>query len=414
MPDTPPVADTNRELQWQSRCLMVLTVLAIAYALHVLSGVLIPFVLALFFTVGLTPLLDLIERRLNASRFVAVTISFLLSIVLLTLLSLAIGSSVNSLAQDDKYQESVIATGKTLVGVAKRYNLIAMVDDDQSVVKKMVADGSDSSASDESEGGATSEDGSQATDSAGPEQGQDLQAVGEQAAESSAPMKQLLEGLRDTTQEMQKWLLGEMLGLFSTLSMVLLYMFFMLLGASGGVRPTEGVWPTVEDKLREYVVLKSFISVVTGVSVWLVMIFFGVPLAMVMGLLTFLLNFIPNFGPLITCVLPLPVIWMMPTPVEGETIGMTLLGKAIASVLVCGVQLIGGNVIEPKMMGDSFELHPITVLLALVLWGAIWGFVGMLLAVPITAAIKILLDRVDRTRAIAQVMAGDLEAIRVG
>jgi len=187
---------------------------------------------------------------------------------------------------------------------------------------------------------------------------------------------------------------------------VLLFMFFLILGASGGVRPSEGLWPVVEAKLREYVLLKSVISVFTGLAVWLVLALFGVPLAVLMGLLTFLLNFIPNFGPLVTCVLPLPLIWMHPA--------MSVTSKIVASVLVCGVQLASGNVVEPKMMGDSFELHPITVLLALMLWGAIWGFVGMLLAVPITAALKILLMRVDRTRSIARLMGGDLGAIRVG
>ena len=65
---------------------------------------------------------------------------------------------------------------------------------------------------------------------------------------------------------------------------------------------------------------------------------FGVPLAILMGLLTFLLNYIPNFGPLVTCILPLPLIWLSPE--------LSLVAMIAASVLACGVQLVGGNVIE--------------------------------------------------------------------
>ena len=125
-----------------------------------------------------------------------------------------------------------------------------------------------------------------------------------------------------------------------------------------------------------------------------------------MGLLTFLLNYIPNFGPLVTCILPLPLIWLSPD--------LSLTAMIAVSILVCGVQFVSGNVIEPRMMGSSFDLHPIVVLLALMLWYAIWGFVGMLLAVPITASLKVFLERIPRTEAVARLMAGDLSRLKVG
>ena len=72
------------------------------------------------------------------------------------------------------------------------------------------------------------------------------------------------------------------------------------------------------------------------------------------------------------------------------------------------VQMTIGNAIEPKLYGEGLELHPVTVLLSLAFWGLLWGIVGMVLAVPITASLRIVLMRFETTRPIGQIMAGDL------
>jgi AI-2 transport protein TqsA len=66
-----------------------------------------------------------------------------------------------------------------------------------------------------------------------------------------------------------------------------------------------------------------------------------------------------------------------------------------------------GNLIEPKLMGEGLDLHPVTILLALSFWGLLWGIVGMFLATPITAAIRIVLMQFDTLRPIANLLAGD-------
>ena len=68
------------------------------------------------------------------------------------------------------------------------------------------------------------------------------------------------------------------------------------------------------------------------------------------------------------------------------------------------IQLISGNVVEPKLMGDSSDLHPVTILLALMFWGMMWGIIGMFLATPITAAIKIVMERFEPTKKLADIM----------
>lgn len=194
--------------------------------------------------------------------------------------------------------------------------------------------------------------------------------------------------------------------LSGSLGVAPIYMLFLLLGARHSYDEQEELRGMVESKLRKYIVLKTLISIGTGVAVWTVLAIFGVPLTLLMGQLTFLLNYIPNFGPLVTCLLLLPLIWLSPDLSLGSMIA--------ASVLSCGVQLVSGNVIETRMIGSSFELHRIVVLLALMVWFAIWGVVGMLLAVPITAALKVILQRIERSEPIARVLAGDLGVLTLG
>lgn len=344
------LAPLGLELRWQSLCLLVLTVLAVGYALYTLRPVLVPFILAVFLTVGLAPLLDLIERRLHANRLIAVAVAFVLGLVGISLLGFLISTSVRSLEADSgKYTENIGATLEATSINLEKFGF------------KHAAES--------------------------------LHNVAENIGEQLARLWQYALGV----------LQRAMIDLLGTLAMVLIFMFFLLLGASGQVRPTEGLWSIMEAKFREYLVVKTVISVFTGLAFGLVLWLFDVPLAFVMGLLAFLLNYIPNVGPIIASLLPIPLI--LATPELG------FLRSIFAIALSSGVQVISGNVIEPKMMGDSFELHPIVILLSLMLWGMIWGIVGMLLAVPITAAIKIVLEKIDRTRPIAELMAGRLDAI---
>ena len=114
--------------------------------------------------------------------------------------------------------------------------------------------------------------------------------------------------------------------------------------------------------------------------------------------MAFLLNFVPNVGPLVASLIPIPLIILDP---NGSITWMVT-----TITVICSIQLISGNLVEPKIMGNSSDLHPVTILLALMFWGMMWGVIGMFLATPITAAVKIVLERIDQTRPIASLMAG--------
>ncbi|MEK6233916.1 MAG: AI-2E family transporter, partial [Planctomycetales bacterium] len=201
------------------------------------------------------------------------------------------------------------------------------------------------------------------------------------------------ELLRDGVAKLSQALIG----LLSSSVVVLIYVFFLLLGA-GDVNVTSAAWREIDAQIRSYLVLKTMISLITGIVFGLALWLFGVRMAITFGLLAFLLNYIPNIGPLIASLLPIPFIVLHP--------GATVPWMAGAIVVTSGIQVVSGNVVEPKMMGKSFDLHPVVVLLALMFFGMVWGIVGMFLATPIIAGVKIVLERIEATKPLANLMAG--------
>jgi AI-2 transport protein TqsA len=89
---------------------------------------------------------------------------------------------------------------------------------------------------------------------------------------------------------------------------------------------------------------------------------------------------------------------------------------AIAGVflLPAAIQVGIGNVLEPLVMGENLDLHPVTILMSLIFWGLLWGIVGMLLATPIMAVLKIIFIRLEITRPIAELLAGRLPNLATG
>ncbi|MEM1068072.1 MAG: AI-2E family transporter [Planctomycetota bacterium] len=186
------------------------------------------------------------------------------------------------------------------------------------------------------------------------------------------------------------------ISMVSTSVVVLIYVFFLLIGTPTA-HHTE-TYREVDYQIRSYLALKTIISIFTGLSFGLALKLFGVPMSFTFGVMAFLLNFVPNVGPLVASLLPIPLILLDPSG--------SLTWMITTITVICAIQLISGNLVEPKIMGDSSDLHPVTILLALMFWGMMWGIIGMFLATPITAAVKIVLERIDQTKPLANLMAG--------
>jgi AI-2 transport protein TqsA len=201
-----------------------------------------------------------------------------------------------------------------------------------------------------------------------------------------------------------KMLLGTTNAIVDLLSnglLVLIFVVFLLLGSGGRPRAPTSTWTAIETPIKRFLVTKGIISAATGAMVGSVLSLLGVDLALVFGLFAFLLNFIPSIGSVIATLLPLPVVIASP--------GISPTAAVLAIAIPGVIQFSIGNIIEPKVMGESLDLHPVVILLNLMIWGMLWGIVGMLLSTPILVVIKILCERFEGTRWLAAVLAGRIE-----
>ncbi|MCB9370505.1 AI-2E family transporter [Candidatus Woesearchaeota archaeon] len=152
----------------------------------------------------------------------------------------------------------------------------------------------------------------------------------------------------------------------------------------------------IEESIRSYLGIKALVSLGTALGSGLVMFFFQVDYVLLFSLLTFFLNFIPNIGSFIA----VAIVVLFQIFASGFSSSLFLL-----LALLVLVQIIFGNILEPKIAGKQLELSPIIILLSLFFWGTIWGIGGMLFAVPLTSIIKIVLQNIDATKSVVRYLS---------
>jgi predicted PurR-regulated permease PerM len=131
--------------------------------------------------------------------------------------------------------------------------------------------------------------------------------------------------------------------------------------------------------VNRYLVIKTLVSILTGVLITCWMWVLGVDFPILWGVCAFLLNFVPNIGSIIAAV---PAVLLAFVQLGGLSAGLTGMGFLV-------VNLIVGNVIEPRYMGKGLGLSTLVVFLSLLLWGWVFGPVGMLLSIPLTIIMKL-------------------------
>lgn len=189
-----------------------------------------------------------------------------------------------------------------------------------------------------------------------------------------------------------------MVGLLSDAALVIIFTIFLLTGESKSSNEIA-ILEELKLSVSKYVGIKLMTSLITGLVVLIVYFSFGLEMAFMFSFLTVLLNFIPNIGSLIAVIIPLPVL-LLQFGLEWQTFTILIL-TTIGQVTI-------GNFVEPKLMGESVGLHPVTILLFLTFWGLIWGIPGMFLSVPITATMKLILSKFEYTSSMADLLAGKL------
>ena len=144
--------------------------------------------------------------------------------------------------------------------------------------------------------------------------------------------------------------------------------------------------------------IKFIISLITGIIIFVAAFAIGLDFPIVWGFLAFVMNFIPTFGSIASCGLTIIFSILQFYPDFSRVI-------IIALVLVL-TNMILGNIVEPRWEGADLGLSPFIILVSLSFWGWMWGFLGMILAVPLTVIVKIICENVDILKPIAIIIGG--------
>lgn len=319
--------------------LMILALVAVGVLLSYTRGVMIPFVLAVFIAVVVSPIVDFLVVRFHVPQAIAVLLAILAVLGILACLGLFL-----------------IVAIQTVIETAGEYTE-SFADMTERVLTRL--------------------------------------------EEWKIPIDQqkIADGLEAQLPSLATQTVGTATGLLSNGLLILIFVIFLLAGRNPHVI-REGIYAEIEAKIRSYIATKLAVSAVTGLLVWAILALFGLRMAGLFGILSFLLNFIPSIGSIIATLLPLPVAVAQFGGSPWMVVGVVAVPGALQNLV--------GNAIEPKLMGKGLQLHPVTILLALAFWGLLWGLVGMILAAPIMASIRIVLVRFDTTRPLGNLLAGQL------
>jgi predicted PurR-regulated permease PerM len=145
-------------------------------------------------------------------------------------------------------------------------------------------------------------------------------------------------------------------------------------------------------RVNHYLLVKTLVSLVTGLMVWAIAHLFGLDLAVSLGILTFILNYIPNIGSIVATGLVALVTYVQ---LADATPTLAIF------VIVGAIQFINGSIIDPMLMGRALRLSSFGIIISLAFWGAVWGIPGMFLSVPIMVALMIVCSEIPALRPIA-------------
>jgi AI-2 transport protein TqsA len=313
----------------------IIATIMLMIALYFMKPVLMPFVFALFIYFIMAPGIDFMNRRWKLPRGLAVMIAFFGVIIFITVISILVGLSMRTFLKDaDIYMREIWQLMERIALWATEKGVNVNV----STYKQYMTD---------------------------------IPAL-----------------------DWVKSISGAVVSILGNLTLILIFTFFLLAGKSEDTRIMD---EEVQLKITRYLTTKFSVSTLTALIVWGSFTVFDVPMAFMFGVLTFILNFIPNIGSVIAFALPIPVILIE------YGYGWEFITLAIITALA---QMLIGNVLDPKLMGDNLGMHPAVILLSLLFWGFLWGISGLFLAIPITAIIKLVLSRSSNLRPISDLMEG--------
>lgn len=155
---------------------------------------------------------------------------------------------------------------------------------------------------------------------------------------------------------------------------------------------------SVDKNMKRYLFMKTVISGLTGIFAYIWLRTIGLEFAGVWAFLMFIMNYIPTIGSIIACALPI---------LFALAVGPSLQLPLLTAVGLIGLEILFGNILDPKLTGKTLNLSTLAILINLVFWGMIWGVIGMFFSVPLLMIIFIITAQFDSTRPIAVLLSAN-------
>ena len=200
-------------------------------------------------------------------------------------------------------------------------------------------------------------------------------------------------------------------GIATSTGMVLIYLIFMFVEQSSFNKKIDAmplsklkskklryILNSIDENMKKYLFTKTFISAATGLCAYIALKIIGLEYATVWAFIIFILNYIPTIGSILACALPIAY-----ALISGDSWHLALF-TAISLIII---EIIFGNIIDPKMTGKTLNISTLAILINLVFWGMIWGPAGMFFSVPILAGVYITTAQFESTRWIATLLSTD-------
>ena len=197
----------------------------------------------------------------------------------------------------------------------------------------------------------------------------------------------------------------------TSMGMIIVYMIFMfieqgtfhdkllhLFPNKAQNKKMQYIFHSIDTNMKKYLFMKTWLSAATGLISYFWMYMLGLQFAGVWAFAIFILSYIPTIGAILGCTMPI---------LFAAVMGATLNQMVLLSVGLIGMQIIFGNIIEPKLTGKTLNLSTLAILINLVFWGLIWGVAGMFFSVPLLVAVFIITAQFDSTRWIAILLSAD-------
>jgi AI-2 transport protein TqsA len=148
------------------------------------------------------------------------------------------------------------------------------------------------------------------------------------------------------------------------------------------------------NRLRTFVVARAVLGAIAAVLDVILLLVLGVPAALLWGLLSFLLSFIPNVGFIISLIPPTILAFLTGGPMLALAV---IVGYSVINLAI-------DYVVQPRFIGGSVDISPVIVTVSIVFWGGLLGGAGALLAVPLTLVLVALADAFDSSRPLARLL----------